>query len=381
MRAFSLPCRAENAERGTSPVRRVRDFWLRAGCWNAGVTAGAIICASGWDTNRVQRKEEADPKWFTELSKNKSSPGDRVLTSSGLPDICACDVEDKEALAAFRGCRKRWYEWLFGDDQHSISKRLTTIVWDDAIFRTLNEARRISAEHPSTENGFNADLLDLLDRSFVVNQVMALRRLTDPGFHDPKKGVISLERLLADIEENSHLLTREHYICFDGTPYDKLIHDNDQLRTFMREEMHSTFDILSRTSATSRSRKDAVQPALLREVVKTLAACGDFRDYANKFIAHAAAPSTTRQRVSQETKVTLDKLDAAYRAVVRAASFVGTAILFERSLGDVPTPQYDHLENLDKPMVPPGGLDALAEFWQTRVDEVRMWSEDVLLTE
>jgi len=27
--------------------------------------------ASCWDTNRVQRKEEADPKWFAELSKNK----------------------------------------------------------------------------------------------------------------------------------------------------------------------------------------------------------------------------------------------------------------------------------------------------------------------
>jgi hypothetical protein len=30
-----------------------------------------IFKASSWDTNRVQRKEEADRKLFTELSKNK----------------------------------------------------------------------------------------------------------------------------------------------------------------------------------------------------------------------------------------------------------------------------------------------------------------------
>lgn len=298
-----------------------------------------------------------------------------------MPDICACDVEDKEALAAFRGCRKLWYEWLIGDDQHSISKQLTTIVWDDAIFRTLNEARRLSAERPSPERGFNADLLDLLDRNFVTSQVMALRRLTDPGFHDPKKGVISLARLLADIEANCHLLTREHYICFDGTPFDKPLNEGDQLPTLMRKRMHQRFDILSRTSAASRSRKDVVQLCLLREVSKTLDACGDFREYANKFIAHAAAPSINRQRVREETRITLDKFDLAYRAVVRAASFVGTEILFERTLGDVPTPQYDHLENLDKPMVLPGDMDPLAEFWQARVDEVGKWPKNVLPTE
>jgi len=39
--------------------------------WNVGVTAGGNLCASGWDTNRVLRKEEADRKWFAELSKDK----------------------------------------------------------------------------------------------------------------------------------------------------------------------------------------------------------------------------------------------------------------------------------------------------------------------
>jgi hypothetical protein len=303
------------------------------------------------------------------------------VTSSALPDICACDVEEKEALAAFRVCRKRWYEWLIGDDQHSISKQVTTIVWDDAIFRTLNEARRLSAERPSPEKGLNADLLDLLDRSFVASQVMALRRLSDPGFHDPKKGVISLARLLADIEANCHLLTREHYICFDGTPFDRPLDERDRLQTLMGERRHRTFDILSSTSAAARSRKNLVPLSRLRAVSETLDACGDFRKYANKFIAHATAPSTARQRVREEIRITLDKFDVAYRAVVRAANFVGIGILFGHDLGDVPTPQYNLLENLDKPMVSSDDVDMLFDFWRARVKEVEKWSENVLSTE
>ena len=77
-------------------------------------------------------------------------------------------------------------------------------------------------------------------------------------------------------------------------------------------------------------------------------------------------------------RITLDALDSAYRAVVWAASFVGIAILFERSLGEVPQPQYDHLANLDKPMVLPEDLDFLHEFWSARVAEMGKWSENVL---
>lgn len=300
------------------------------------------------------------------------------MTNSALPDICVCDVEDKEALASFRACRKRWYEWLIGDDEHSIAKQITTMVWDDAIFRTLNEARRLSLEHPSPQKGLNADLLDLLDRGFVTSQVMALRRLTDPGFHDPNRGVISLTRLLADVEANIHLLTRENYICFDGTPFDAPA--RNAVGTLVRERMHLAFDTLSGNAPAARSRKDLVQPAAIRNVAQSLDVCRELRDYANKFIAHAAEPNRTRHRVRNETRITLDKFDAAYRAIVRAATFVGLGILFEHGLGEVPTPQYDHLENLDRAMVLANEMDALSTFWHGRVKEVAAWSDNVLAT-
>lgn len=292
-----------------------------------------------------------------------------------LPDICSCDVEDKERLALFRRCRERWYVWLFGEDEHSISRQITRIIWDDAIFRTLNEARRIAAETP--ERNFNSDLLNLLDRGFVTAQVMALRRLTDPGFPDPKKEVVSLMRLLKDVAANRDILTREHYICYDGTSFGSTGVESD-LCSFERERMNKRFDLLSGTSRESRSRKDQVKESIIQKVIKSLEVCDDFRDYANKFIAHAAAPSSIRDRVREESRITLDKFDQAHRAVVRAASFVGVEILFECTLGRAPVPTYNHLEHLNEPLVVPKDYVHLTEFWHARVNEINAWSEDRL---
>lgn len=292
-----------------------------------------------------------------------------------LPDICSCDVEDKERLALFRRCRERWYAWLFGEDVHSVSQQITRIIWDDAIFRTLNEARRIAAESP--ERNFNSDLLNLLDRGFVTAQVMALRRLTDPGFYDPKKEVVSLVRLLKDVESNHDLLTREHYICYDGTPFQRSESESDQ-RSSMRERMNKRFDLLSDTSRDCRSRKDRVKESIIKKIIESLEVCEDFRRYANKFVAHAAAPSSLRERVREESRITLDKFNQAHRAVIRAASFVGVDILYESNLGRVPVPIYSHLEHLDKPLMLSKDYGRLQEFWNMRVREVETWSNDRL---
>lgn len=297
------------------------------------------------------------------------------MSAPTLPDICTCDVEDKEQLALYRRCRQRWYAWLFGEDEHSIDQQIVSIIWDDAIFRTLNEARRMAAE---SQSDLNADLLSLLDRGFVTAQIMALRRLTDPGFQDPKKEVVSLVRLLKDIDANRGLLTREHYICYDGTLFQPSETTTDQPRSIMRERMHRMFDQLSGTAPDARSRKDRVRDSIIQKVMKSLDVCDDFRDYANKFFAHAAAPSAVRERVREESRITLGKFDRAYHAVIRAASFAGLCILYERSLGEVPTPQYDHLEHLDRPLAPPAVYDNLGEFWHARVREVEAWSENLL---
>lgn len=294
-----------------------------------------------------------------------------------LPDLCSCDVEEKDKLALFRCKRSEWWEWMFGKDVHSISNQLTTIVWDDTIFRTVNEARRVNTENPSDKKGFNTDLMRLFDKGFVISQAMAIRRLTDPNFSSPDKAVISLVRLLNDLEENLHLITRENYICYDGSRFEMEARSQMNDEFFQWEERQEYFDRLSGVPVQDRNRKDLIRPQLLKESRKELGACGDFRDLANKFFAHAAEASPKRNTIEKEKKISLNNFDQAYKALIKVSSFISIAILCEQSLGAVLAPQYDHLENIEKPMILEEEIKSLGEFWNKRVKEVEDWSSNI----
>ncbi len=294
-----------------------------------------------------------------------------------LPDICTCDVGDKQKLAVFREKRAEWCEAIIGNDAHSIKNQILSILWEDAIVRTVNEARRLFVEAPHKDKGFNSDLIGLLDRGFVVRQIMAIRRLTDPGFHDPERAVISLTSVLDDMERNLALLTREHYICYDGTPFEHCSEGVNHVDYFHWRARQQYFDRLSGVSEKHRTRRDRVDEHLFSKLRKKLSACDDFRAYANKFIAHAAAPSKKRDEIKEERQITLNKFDEAYQAIVQVSSLLGVAILYEHGLGQVPTPQYDHLENLDKPMILKNESASLSDFWHRRVREVESWGANI----
>jgi len=83
-------------------------------------------------------------------------------------NICDCDVHDKEALAIFRTKRANWNNWLFKDSL-SVSNQIRYMLWKDAIFRTFNEARRLTINRESKSLGFNGPLLHLLDEDFIVS--------------------------------------------------------------------------------------------------------------------------------------------------------------------------------------------------------------------
>jgi len=290
-----------------------------------------------------------------------------------LLDICLCDVADKQRLAVFRQKRSEWRDALIGADLHSIRNQIITILWEDTIFRTVNEARRLLVEAPHERKGFNRDVIALFDKCFVVSQIMAIRRLTDPGFPDPEKAVISLTSLLADMERNREFLTREHYVCFDSIPFDyalSKIDDPIYSRWRIRQE---SFDRLSGKKDNTRQRQDGVDRKLFAKLKKGLKACDDFRVYANKFVAHAAVPSAKRDQIEKERSITLNKFDTACRAIIQVASFLSTDLLHGPSLGQVPTPQYDPLENLDKSIILESEYGALSEYWHKRVQEVERW--------
>ena len=76
-------------------------------------------------------------------------------------------------------------------------------------------------------------------------------------------------------------------------------------------------------------------------------------------------------------KITLDKLDECYRAILRVSSFIGAVVLYEHGLGGVPVPQYDQLKNMSLPMVAKEDMEKLYAFWKERCREVDKWDQNL----
>jgi len=292
-------------------------------------------------------------------------------------DICDCDVQDKEALAIFRAKRVNWNNWLFKDSL-SVSNQISYLLWIDAIFRTFNEARRLTINRKSESLGFNGPLLHLIDECFVVSQVMAIRRLTDQNSYDPKKAVLSVPRLIDDMSANIDILTRENYVSHDGSKYEDLSLEKDGINKWIPwKKKHENFDTLSNVYPQNRSRTDRVNKSVFIKLNKELKICENLRTYTNKFIAHASDPIGRLKLTENQKKVTLDKLDQCYKTIIRVSSFIGVIVLYEHDIGRVPTPQYNHLKNIEKPMIAKGDLENLHDYWETRINEVANWNQNI----
>ena len=45
----------------------------------------------------------------------------------------------------------KWRAWMNDEDQHSISHQLSRMMWEDAVYRIINECRRLAP--PAEEGG------------------------------------------------------------------------------------------------------------------------------------------------------------------------------------------------------------------------------------
>jgi len=287
-------------------------------------------------------------------------------------DICDCDVEDKERLAVFRAKLKTWKDCLESQDVHSIFQQISSLLWNDIVYRTYNEAVRLSNETKDPSTGVPATLLQLLDLQFMDMQVMAIRRLTDPHEHDPKRSVSSLPRLICEIKENIDLYTRENYVCYDGTPYERA--GNEDWKTeARRDDRQKKYDILSGKDEASRTRLDKVNMNTLKDMEKEFKTFDVLRKYANKYLAHASDPENRGKELLPD-QVTLSKFDDSYKAIFRIGKTIGL-LIDQFLLCQVPTGSFDKLKNWDKPIVTKEDHKKLYDYWQNRAIEIKDWSK------
>ncbi|MGE5475528.1 MAG: hypothetical protein ACM3Q1_02650 [Bacteroidales bacterium] len=310
------------------------------------------------------------------------------------------DVLDQAALAQYRQKRAEWLHLLNDDEHHAIWSQITNMIWDDASFRILNEARN-PALSPNGSSARNALLANIIDRGYVLGQVIALRKLVEKNPSDRKKGVVTLRRLLDDLRLHRHLFTREIYVTHDGLPYDyEEVERQWWERRFKSGETgltslptsgpgafdfsrmaHERFDKLSGVEPQNRSRTDCISESVFDTLDRWIKESGasDIIIMGNKFLAHAA-DSVSRASVSLDRfGLTMDQIAAAHRAFVRVAQAISVSILDDSChVGVVAVPQYDHFENLDLPYVDPAAIPALRQHWDAYSVERDGWLDGVV---
>ena len=308
--------------------------------------------------------------------------------------IDQCNILDKGKGETFRRKRLQWLELLRGEDPHSISRQIYSMLWDHALFLTINELRKIAATVHENGVGFNGAVNRIFDAGFATTQATTIRRLIEKPKRDPKWAVISLRRILKDIEENAELITRENYVCYDGLPYDyDSVHQKclaslpvtksgvhvGSLPTQgpdawpMAERVHKNFDILAQVNPKRRSRKDCIKIEILKHLETEIQKCENIKKYVDKFIAHAAAPETRSDLTDEEKYLTLERLETCHKIIYRVASFISGSLLWESNLGGLPVPQDDHLKNLDKSWMSPKNLEKARKKWDEFAKEVFKW--------
>ena len=295
------------------------------------------------------------------------------MQDSKMKDICSCDVKDKELLACFREKLKRWKSCLSDKkDCHSIYNQLTTLFWGHAVYRTFNEARRLSEDTNDPSTGLQGTIIDLLDRNFMDSQAIAIRRLTDQ-----RKDVVSLRSLIDEIKANTNLYIRENYVCYDGVSFDEAPDDDHHVK-YLRRSRQTRYDYLCGKDKDSRLRDDKLSSAVLAKmeenITKDFVTTEKVRLYVNKWVAHAAAQDNRGQHIEVLDDISLQKLDECYQALMHIGKKV-ELLIDEFLLCSVPTPQFDQLKNWDKPVVISKDLGALRQYWSKRVREIEDWAE------
>jgi hypothetical protein len=293
--------------------------------------------------------------------------------------IDQCDVENRSALIAFRQKRCQWLSWLKTDEHHAISPLISSMAWNDVVFRTI---WRITEIDPGS-GLYNPLLAEALIEGHFAIQVLAIRRLMDR-----RRGIISLWRLLEDIKKNISLFTRENFVAYDGLPYDYeatahrvMVHlgwgpfwaaRSGPDAHWPSKRAHEVFDRLARTAPASRSRTDRVPKAVIDTLFGWLTSseADQLVEWSHAFLAHAA-DRTSRQRIDlAAARPSLEKISSVLRCFVRVAEAVQGYVLFDSGHGMiVPTPQFNQFDRLASPLLASGGRDDLGDVWEQLAKE------------
>lgn len=274
--------------------------------------------------------------------------------------------------------RKLWNNALLGEHEHSILRQLQSLTWDMAVWRTVNEARRI-AELDANDTFLNGPMYDLLDRCFAESFLIRLRKVVGSkcsSLTENKFGVYSFVSVLKDMKEHADLLTREAILKAENSHLDlDDIPKNDYSRRLHWKHRMDDIDKLCNVTSENRKPHDHIPEQYFdrmnNELLKT---SENVNNYVNKIIAHAATPSSINEKFPSDEKPSLKWRQLWDALKILTETFAQLAIVIPSGLSQLlPYPQYDVVKCLDKALVRSSDLGDLRRFWTNITDETRAW--------
>jgi len=246
----------------------------------------------------------------------------------------------------------------------------------------------------------NGMLHGLIDNCFWDSTITAVRRLVDAESiesvgHRRDKSVFSLVAVIDDIIKNAKLATRSNMMAAEGLPYhsderaaerkkykDERIRSGEsrffyptELDVDIIHQRHQQIDSVTRTSPDQRSPEDQLcvdTMMVLRNQMKNSAA--NFKNFADKYIAHAATPSSRGALQPSDFDISLKALDDFIETACRAYGYISLYVLGTHENAFPSLVAYDHLEYLDQPIASLEVLRTLDTYWKDEAKKIDGWT-------
>jgi hypothetical protein len=303
-----------------------------------------------------------------------------------------CDVHDKRKLESYRALWRKWMSWYdhSSAEPHSIEQQLHTMLFSDLTYRSIVVARAMAG--PEVKVSAQASTLAyLLDTGYVTTQTLAVLKLLDD-----RRDVISVMRLLKDVQKHRAVITREIYVSSFGFPYDPQswqtegrelspavgvfgLHAPELTNWIQSHYLHETFDRLSGTRADQRSRDDVIPNAVFKRLHDWLDtdSTRKLEGLRNNFLAHAASSASRGETKNQGVRFV--ELDEAQRAIIRVERAV-TDLILARRIGRevVPMPPLGMFAKLDLQYATKEAERQMYDRWDELTEERNHWKDRVL---
>jgi hypothetical protein len=262
--------------------------------------------------------------------------------------------------------------YLFEHSDTSVQTVVSSLVWNDTIYRTFNEGLRL-AKTRAVKNQLPNSLVDYIHKAHLRNVVMTLRKLYD----DKQEGaysVNSIRTVTQKLLDNAHLFTRQNFVTYDGTPYAAKEGLNWRTRALV-DGRHGEFDLLCGCKDIKlRKRSDKVRDIIFKQLHTRTVFRPELDLFASKFLAHSAAAKNRPDEGKAFSDVRLARVQAQCRSMIWSLQTINR-LIGQPVLTDVPSASFDVLKNWENGLFNRPIKKQLQRYWYQRAAWWRKWTD------